>query len=118
MLTPRRSGRVTADMSNARRSAAGALDRIDDRRRPQCRDDVGEVLHILHLDIDKDLEKIGRSVSDLEIGDVAGLLADDRREATEATGLVAERHIDAPDMAHLTLAAAIPGDVEPALRRF
>src|SRR5690242_5701086 len=114
MLTPRRSGRGAADMSS---SAAGALDRIDHRCRAQCRDDVGEVFHVLHLDVDEYLEEVGRAVGDLEIGDVAGLLADDGGEAAEAARLVAERHVDAPNMPRLALAAAIPGDVEPALRR-
>ena len=60
-----------------------------DRRGAQRRDDVGEVLHVLDLDIDQDLEEIDRAVGDLEIGDVARLLADHGGEAAEAAGLVA-----------------------------
>src|SRR5580700_9725419 len=86
MLTPRRSGRVAMLMASAPR----ALDRVDHRRRAQRGDDVGEMAHIRHLDIDEDLEEIGRAVGDLEIGDVAMVLADDRRQAAEAARLVAE----------------------------
>src|SRR6185312_16675871 len=79
MLTPRRSGRWAMLIG----SAARALDRVDHRRRAQGGDEVGEMAHVGHLDIDQDLEEIGRAVGDLQVGDVAVLLADDGGEAAD-----------------------------------
>src|SRR5712691_10634114 len=93
---------------------ARALDRVDDRRRTQRRDDRRQVLYVFDLDIDHDLEEIGRAVGDLEIADVAALLADRRGQAAEIAGLVGDRDVDPPDMGGIGLLAR-PGDVEPAL---
>src|SRR5579883_1338860 len=118
ILTPRRRGRRPALIDRLlATSPARPLDGIDRRRRPQRGDDVGEVTHIRHLDIDEDLEEIRGPVGDLQIGDIAAMLADDGGQASQAARLVAERHMDAADMADLPLALAVPGDIEPALRR-
>src|SRR3984893_7701668 len=121
MLTPRRSLRRAAVMAGApsgsARSAARPVDRVDRRRGPERRDDVGEMLHVLHLDVDEYLEEILRAVGDLEIGDVAAVLADDGGERAQAAGLVADRDGDAPDMRLVGIALRAPGDVQPALGR-
>src|SRR5690348_1664260 len=115
MLTPRRSGRALSFIGPA--SAPRALDRVDHRRRAERGDDVGQVFHVLDLDIDEDLEEIDRAVGYLEIGNITGLLADDRRQAPQAAGLVPERNVDAAHMAAFAVALAVPGDIEPALGR-
>src|SRR3954467_6746449 len=42
--------------------APGAFDRVYGGGGAQRRNDVGEVLHVLHLDVDQDLEEVGRAV--------------------------------------------------------
>src|SRR5579883_2138385 len=118
MLTPRRRGRMPAliDILLAS-SPARPLDRIDRRRRPQRGDDVGEMTHVGYFDIDKNLEEIRGTVGDLQVGDIAAMLADDGGKAAQAPRLVAERHMDAADMTDVALALAVPGDIEPAFRR-
>src|SRR6185312_1086204 len=112
MLTPRRDRLFFA----AANLASGALDRIDDRRRAQRRDDVGEMAQVLNLDIDENLEEIERAVGNLEVGDVAPALADYCRQAAEASRLVVERDVDAADM-RSGRGVVVPGHVEPTLRR-
>src|ERR1051325_7505343 len=73
------------------------------------------MLYVNNLDIDHDLEEIGRPVGDLQVADVAALLADRGGQAAKIAGLVRDRDVDPADMARLTLFAA-PRDVEPALR--
>src|SRR5215469_7266940 len=99
-----------------RRSAARPVDGVDDRVRPQCGDDRGQMLNVSDLDIDHDLKKIRRTVGDLQITDIAALLADDRRQAAQIAGLVGNRDVDPADVNPLIIVA--PGDVEPAFRRF
>src|SRR6516165_3050300 len=99
-----------------RRSAARPVDGVDDRVRPQCGDDRGQMLNVSDLDVDHDLKKIRRTVSDLQIADIAALLADDRRQAAEIAGLVGNRDVDTADVNPVITVA--PGDVEPAFRRF
>src|SRR2546421_12967900 len=106
----------TASLSSAG-SAARPIDRIDRRRGPERGDDGGEVLHVLHLDVDEDLEEILRAVGDLEVGDVATLLADDGGERAQTAGLVPDRDGDAPDVGLVGIALLAPGDVEPPLGR-
>src|SRR5512146_265345 len=112
MLTPRRNGLFFSAVN----LASGALDRIDDRRRAQRRDDVREMAQVLNLDIDENLEEIERAVGDLEVGDVAPALADHRRQAAEASRLVVERDVDPPDM-RPSRCVVVPRYVEPTLRR-
>src|SRR5580704_8295726 len=120
MLTPSRRRRRAAVMelpfSNFAHSTAGPIDRIDRGRGPERRDDVRQMLDVLHLDIHQYLEKILRAIGDLEIGDVATVLADDGGERAQAAGLVADRDGDAPDMGLVGIALLAPSDVEPALR--
>src|SRR6202167_4210312 len=114
MLTPRRSGRFSIMASP---STARAFHRIDHRRRTERGDDVGQVAHALHLDVHQQLEEILRAVGDLEVGDVAAALADHRREAAQAAGLVADGDGDAAEMDVFGVALLVPGAVEPAVRR-
>ena len=79
-------------------SAPRALDGVDGRRRAQGGDDVGQVLHVLDLDVDHHLEEIHGAVGDLQIGDVAFALADHRRQAAEAAGLVGDDDMEPADM--------------------
>src|ERR1700732_2024168 len=99
-----------------RASAARSFDRVDDRGRPQRGDDRCQVLHITDLDVDHDLEKVQRAVGDLQIADIAALLADNRGQAAEIAGLVGNWDIDPADMNGIGVAAP-PGNVEPALGR-
>jgi len=62
------------------RSGPSPFDRGDDGRRAQRGYDIGQMFHIRDLDIDQHLEKIDRPVGDLQIADVALVLADDRRQ--------------------------------------
>src|SRR5262245_59509959 len=78
--------RITAS-SARRRSAARPFDGVDDGGRTQCGDDRGQMLNVSHLDIDHDLEKVGRAIRDLQIADIAALLTDHRRQAAEVAGL-------------------------------
>src|SRR5260370_25975548 len=78
--------------------AARALDRVDDRRGAQRRDDRRQVLYVFDLDIDHDFEEIGRAVGDLEIADVAALFADRRGQAAEVAGFVGDRDVYPADM--------------------
>src|ERR1041384_3311825 len=73
------------------------------------------MLYVGNLDIDHDLEEIGRAVGDLQVADVAALLADRGGQAAKIAGFVGDRDVDPADMPRLTLFAA-PRDVEPALR--
>src|SRR6185369_11353321 len=106
MLTPRRSGylaiigRSSAEERawEQRASPARPVDRVDDRGRAQGGDDVGEVADVLDLDVDQDLEEVDGAVGDLQIVDVAAVLADDRGQAAEAAGLVTDGDVDAADM--------------------
>src|SRR5690242_2704326 len=111
MLMPSlRCGRETAVIVRVSSfSAAGAIDGVDNRRCAQRGDDVGEMPDVLHLDVDQNLEEIRRAVGDLEIGDVAAVLADNGREAAETAGLVAERDVDPADMRDGVRLAAVPG---------
>src|SRR5258707_13135461 len=114
MLTPRRRARRGWVMGGPFSSvlgisAARPVDRVDRRRGTESGDDVGEVLHVLHFDVDDDLEEILGAVGDLEIGDIAGVLADDGGEAAEVPGLVAGVDVDAADMGLLGIAAPGPG---------
>src|ERR1051326_2476806 len=97
MLTPSRSLRASASCP-AIRLPSSAFDRIDHRRGAQRGNNVREMPQILHLDIHEDLEEIERAVGDLQIGDIAAALADHSGQATEASRLVAQCDIDAPDM--------------------
>src|SRR5262249_43730976 len=93
---------------------ARSLDRVDDRVRPQCRDDGRQMLHIAYLDVDHDLEEVGRAVGDLQIADIAPLLADHCRQAAKITGLIGDRDIDAADMDRVSLGVP-PSHIEPTL---
>src|ERR1051326_488557 len=116
MLTPRRRWRRVAVMGAASLCSAGSaarpIDRIDRRRGPERRDDGSEVLHVLHLDVDQDLEEILRAVGDLEVGNVGAVLADDRGERAWTAGLVPDRDGNPPDMSLIGIALLAPGDVE------
>src|SRR3954454_22360470 len=96
-------------------SAARPFDRVDDGGGAQRGDDRRQVFHVGNLDIDHDLEEIGRAVGDLQIADIAALLADRGGQAAEIARLVGDGDVDAADMARLPLLAA-PGYIEPALR--
>src|SRR3954469_7727638 len=73
------------------------------------------MLHIADLDIYHDLEEIGRAVSDLQVSDVAALLADRRRQAAEIARLVGDRDVDPTNVSDFRFVTA-PGDIEPAFR--
>src|SRR5437016_4388881 len=75
------------------------------------------MLHIGDLDIDHDLKEISRTIGDLQIADVAALLADRGGQAAEIARLVGDRYVDPAGMGGIRLLAA-PGDVEPALGLF
>src|SRR5207248_2315177 len=112
---------VAADAENhraclRRRSTARPLDRVDDRGRAQCGDDRRQMLNVGDFDVDHDLEEIRRAIGDLQIADIAALLADYRSQASKVAGLVGDRYIEAADMIGVVVVA--PGDIEPALRRF
>ena len=64
------------------------IDRIDDRGRPKGRDDVGQMLDVLDVDVDQHLEEVGIAAGDLQVGDVPAVLADHGREGAEAAGLI------------------------------
>src|SRR5690242_9968204 len=108
MLTPRRNGFFFA----AGNLASGALDRIDDRRRAQRRDDRREMAQVLHLAIDLNFEEIGRAFGELEIRDVTPAVADHRRFAAEASRLVVERDVDPSNM-RPSRYVVVPRHVEP-----
>src|SRR6266849_5254660 len=74
------------------------------------------MLHVADLDVDQDLEKVERAIGNLQIADIAALLADDRGQAAEIAGLVGDRDVDPANMDCIGSAAS-QGDVEPALRR-
>src|SRR5687767_15677116 len=98
-------------MSCAASSPARPVDGADRGRGAQGGDDVGQVPHVLDLDIHQHLEEIDRAVGDLEVGDVAEVLADHGGEAAEAARLVGD---DDRQAAHMVVARGrvlVPGDV-------
>src|SRR3954464_446517 len=95
---------------------ARTINRIDDRGRPKGRDDIGQMLDVLDVDVDQHLEEIGVATGDLKFGDVPAVFADHGREGAEAAGLVGDDDTDAADMLD-RIAATIPADIDPALRR-
>src|SRR4051794_16057234 len=73
------------------------------------------MLHVADLDIDQDLEEIGRAVGDLQVRDIAALFADCRRQAAEIARLVGDRDVDPTNVSDFRFVTA-PGDIEPAFR--
>ena len=61
-------------------SSLRPVHRIDRGTGAQRGDDIGQMLGVRDLDIDQNVEKFRRAVGDLEIGDVAVILADDGRQ--------------------------------------
>src|SRR5205807_4435179 len=94
-----------------------AFDGVDGGRGPQRRGDVGEVLHVVDLDIDHHVEEIHRAVDDAQVGDVALVAGDHRRQARQAAGLVRHRDLEAAGIDAGILAHRIPADIDPALGR-
>src|SRR5687767_16034867 len=99
-------------------SPARPIDGADRGGGAQGGDDVGQVPHVLDLDIHQHLEEVDRAVGDLEIGDVAEVLADHRGQAAEAARLVGDDDRQAADMLLGRVRVLVPGDVEPAFRCF
>src|SRR5690349_16580124 len=71
------------------------INRIDDRGCPKGRDDVGQMLDVLDVDVYQHLEEIGVAAGDLKVGDVPAVFADHGRECAEAAGLVGDDDTDA-----------------------
>src|SRR5712691_5558351 len=65
-----------ADVIASHSLAARTLDRVDDRRGAQRRDDGRQMLDVGDLDVDQDFEEIDRTVGDLEVADIGALVAD------------------------------------------
>src|ERR671912_491591 len=96
-----------------------ALDRIDRRGGAQRRGDVGEVFYVVDLDVDHHVEEVHRAVDDAQVGDVALVAGDHRRQLGQAARLVGDRDFQAPGVdAGLAFAHRIPADIDPALGRF
>src|SRR3954454_335658 len=73
------------------------------------------MLHVADLDIDQDLEEIGRAVGDRQVRDIAALFADCRRQTAEIARFVGDRDVDPTNVSNFRFVTA-PGDIEPAFR--
>ena len=82
----------------------------------QLRNDGGEMLEVVDLEIDRDVGEIGRAARHADVVDIAVMLGDDLRDLRERARLVDRLHRDARRETLRRLLLLVPAHVEPALR--
>src|SRR5690606_5707535 len=102
----------TAALSSCRYPLRAA----DDRLAPEFGDDLVQVLDVPDLDLDADLEKVGRPIEDRQVGDIAVVLSDDKGDLCERSRFVEHRYDDFGREPLVAALGDIPGKVDPALR--
>src|SRR6185312_8155748 len=86
------------------------------RLRPQLRQDRGQVLEVIDLQVDGDVGEVRRAARHVDVVDVAVVLGDDLGNLRERARLVDRLHRDAHRKAARRALVLVPAQVDPALR--
>src|SRR5690349_23209629 len=116
MLTPSRMGRTEAIITTRTGLPVHPLGAGHYRLGAQLRDDRGEVLEVINLEVDRQVREVWRFSLHADVIDVAVVLGDDLGDLRQRAWLVDRLHGDARRKA-ARVVVHVPAHVEPAPRR-